>query len=70
MVANILNKQSRADDKGRSSSFGIGRRVRTPERKKTLCYKMLHRDSDFDGFFGISGQLPMIFGTWIVTRRI
>jgi hypothetical protein len=33
-------------------SWGLGKGLATPHRKKTACYEMLHRASDLDGFFG------------------
>jgi hypothetical protein len=33
VAANILNKQSRTADRGRSSSLGVGRRANNPHRK-------------------------------------
>jgi hypothetical protein len=37
VAANILNTQSRALEKGLSSSIGVG--LTTPPRKKTICYE-------------------------------
>jgi hypothetical protein len=31
---------------------GLGLGLRAPPRKKTICYEILHRASDLDGFFG------------------
>jgi hypothetical protein len=53
---NILNKRSRTDDNGWSSSWGwgsgLGLGLSTAHCKKQACYKMLHRASDLDRFFG------------------
>jgi hypothetical protein len=44
VAANILNKQSLTDDKGWSSSLGVGRGAATPHRNNfstvTKCFKM------------------------------
>jgi hypothetical protein len=47
VAANILNKQSRTADKGRSSNFGVG----CGAKKSAFC-EMSHRATDRDGFFG------------------
>jgi hypothetical protein len=36
---NILNKQSRTDNKGWSSSLGVGRGVHNPLTVKKTCYE-------------------------------
>jgi len=42
MVAvNISGKQTRIADKGWSSSFGVGKRTKTPHRKGEVCYETL-----------------------------
>jgi hypothetical protein len=43
VAANILTKPSRTADKGRSYSLKVWR---------TGCYKVSHRVSELDGFFG------------------
>jgi hypothetical protein len=52
VAANILNKQSRAADKGWSSSLGLGVGLTTPHRKKQACYETEHEASELDGFLG------------------
>jgi hypothetical protein len=49
VVANMLNKQSMAADKGRSFSFGDGLRLATSHRTKTACYKILYSTSSLEG---------------------
>jgi hypothetical protein len=41
LAANILNKQTRTNDKGRSFSLGVGRGVNDPHRKRILLRKLL-----------------------------
>jgi hypothetical protein len=41
LSVNILNKQSRTDNKRWPSSLGVGRGVITPHRKKNLLRKFL-----------------------------
>jgi hypothetical protein len=54
LPANILNKQPRTNDKEWSSSLGVGRGVNNPPPtvKKEVCYEIINRASDLDGFFG------------------
>jgi len=40
VAANILNKQSRAADKGWSSSMGLGEVLTTPHLKNVYCYEI------------------------------
>jgi hypothetical protein len=42
----ILNKQSRTEDKGLSSSFGLGEVLITPRRKNSRCYETLDKAPD------------------------
>jgi hypothetical protein len=49
VAANILNKQSRTADTEWSSSFGGERRANRP---LPACYRILHKASELDGFFG------------------
>jgi len=37
------------DDKGWSSSLGVGRRATIPHRKRQASYKMLHRALESEG---------------------
>jgi hypothetical protein len=46
LAANILNKQPRTDDKGWSSSLGVGRGLTTPHRKNKLVTKSYNKASD------------------------
>jgi hypothetical protein len=39
LAENILHKQPRTNDKGWSSSLGVGRGANTPHRKKHACYE-------------------------------
>ena len=41
VAANILNKKSQTADKGWSSNLGVGRGVKTPQRKSVYCYEIL-----------------------------
>jgi hypothetical protein len=53
VVANILNKQLQAADRGWSSSLGVGRGLTIPHRKTSLIpYETETRVSDQDGFSG------------------
>jgi hypothetical protein len=47
---NILNKQSRTTDEGRSSSLELGVGRTTHHRKNLIFYKILHRASDLDEY--------------------
>jgi hypothetical protein len=58
IAANILNKQSRRADRGWSSSFGFGRGVTTPTITPLICYYIMPKASDQDGFFGKTTQAP------------
>jgi hypothetical protein len=53
VAPNILNKQSRTADKEWFPSLGFGKGLNISQRKRPvgLCYKVLHRSSDLDGFF-------------------
>jgi hypothetical protein len=50
--ANILNKQSRAADKGGPPAWGLGVGLTTPHRKKQACYETKHEASELDGLHG------------------
>jgi hypothetical protein len=52
VAANILNKLSPTADKGWLPRLGFGRGTNNSSPKKTVCYEMLRRASDLDGFFG------------------
>jgi hypothetical protein len=52
LATNILNKQPRSNDKGWSSSLGLGVGLTTPHRKEQIRYEKLNKASDLDGFFG------------------
>jgi hypothetical protein len=52
LAANIMNKQPRTNNKGRSSSLGLGVGLTTLHGKKQTCYEDVTRVSDLDGFFG------------------
>jgi hypothetical protein len=49
LAANILNKQSRTNDKGYSSSLGLGVGLTTPHCKKQIRYEGLHKAANLDG---------------------
>jgi hypothetical protein len=51
-AANILNKQSCTADRGWPSSFGFGRGVKTPTITPLICYYIMPKAADQDGFFG------------------
>jgi hypothetical protein len=62
--ANLLNKQSWTANKGSSYGLEVGcgatnlpqrerRRERERETEEEVCYRILHRSSDLDEFFGI-----------------
>jgi hypothetical protein len=56
VAANILNKQSQTADMGWSSSMAgvCGGNISIIKKTKQVCYEMLHRASDLDGFFGMT----------------
>ena len=45
VAANILNKQSRTADKGRSSSLGVGRGANNSSLLKRILLRNIHRQS-------------------------
>jgi hypothetical protein len=51
VTANILNKQSRTDERRWSSSLGLGVGLTTPHLKNILCHEMLQRTSNVNGYF-------------------
>lgn len=55
--ANILNKQMRKADKGRSSSLGVGRGPETPHRKKTSMLRNIAHYIGLDLSLGTGGGL-------------
>jgi hypothetical protein len=52
LAANILNKQPQKNDKGWSSSLGLGVGLTIPRRKEQIHNEKLHKASDMDEFFG------------------
>jgi hypothetical protein len=55
VAANILNNQSRTDNKGLSPACGLGVGLTTPHSKKKISFhEMLRRVLEFDGFFGMA----------------
>jgi hypothetical protein len=57
LAANILNKQPRTNARGSPPAWGLRVRLTTPHRKKQICYEMLQKASDLDGFFGSTTQV-------------
>jgi hypothetical protein len=68
LAANILNRQSRTADKGRSCSMGVEESLRPPHRSKSGFYEMLQRA--LDGFLERPTQWKtyMRLGTWTARR--
>jgi hypothetical protein len=66
---NMLNKQSRTDNKGCSSSLWVGRGVNTPHRKNKLVTKIIKEPGTWTYSFHKRPKLwnmDMRFGTWNV----
>jgi hypothetical protein len=45
VAVNMLNKQSRTADKGRSSSLGLGEGLTTPHRENVSLLRNIHRQN-------------------------
>ena len=76
VASNILNKQSRTAEKGRSSSLGVGRGVNNYSPYKVSCYELFTKASDPDWSLGTKTYrtiiLPvMLYGceTWSLKFR-
>jgi hypothetical protein len=68
-VANILNKKPRTDNKGRSSSLGLGVGLTTLHRKNKLVSKNLTEPRTWTDSLDKRSKLrnmDMRFGTWNV----
>jgi hypothetical protein len=54
-----------------TANKGLGQGLTTPDLKKLICYEMLHRTSDLDGFFGTTSRVQwwtlvnMIMNFWV-----
>jgi hypothetical protein len=53
VVVNILNKQLQTAKRDNSLAWLLGRRLIIPHHERSLCYEMLHRVPDLDGFLGM-----------------
>jgi hypothetical protein len=52
VAATILNKKSRDATRGGPPPWGLGEGLTTPHHKKKVCYEILYRTSELDGFIG------------------
>jgi hypothetical protein len=54
MAVNTMNKvmDSQEGARGDPSAWGLGKGLTTPHHEKPACYKMLHKASELDRFFG------------------
>jgi hypothetical protein len=67
LAANILNKQPRTNDKGWSSSLGVGRGATTPHHKKQIVTKRINEPRTWTDVLDkgpMQRNIDMRFGTW------